>query len=171
METVSGTVTAVRKDKKGFQVDDGEWFSSWDPVSVNRGDSVVFNYKTKGSFKNVAGKIRIDTSAAPAPKSGGRKDYNLGVELGHAANLAQRVMEVMYCEDQMDASEVEVGSAKYWATFSEQTLRAYKVMRALRSKVEGGDDTPDESPVESKPAEVRIEVANPTPDESFEDLF
>ena len=170
METVSGTITAVRKDRKGFQIDNNDWYSSWDPVTAERGDNVVFNYVQKGQYKNIKGKVNVSGSTGSAPvKAGGAKpnNFNLGVELGHAANLAQRVLEVMYCEDQLDAADVEVGSPKYWAIFNEQTLRAYKVMKALRKKVEGGSEE-DEVP------EVTVKVAAPPPTpapEDVEDLF
>lgn len=159
METMTGTVDAVRKDGKGFCIDD-VWYSSWDPVSVSKGDAVVFNFVEKGRYKNIKGKVRVESGGSAPAASGSKvtaKWSNVGVELGHAANLAQRIMEVMYCEDQLDKAEVEIGSAAYYAMFAEQTLRAYKVMKNLRSKVEAGDDAPSSA---VKPAKVE---PNPAP--------
>ena len=169
METITGTITSVRKDRKGFAIGD-EWYSSWDALDVNRGDEVLFNYVQKGRYKNIKGSVKVTGGGAPAPKAGGFKggNNNLGIELGHAANLAQRVMEVMYCEDQLDAADVEVGGAEYWQKFSEQTLRAYKVMKALRTKVSGGEE--EAAPAPEPKLEIKVPAPNPEPTLE-EDIF
>jgi len=134
METISGTVEAVRKDRKGLCIND-VWYSSWDALSVGKGDEVVFNYaeveKGGRTFRNIKGKVRVSGKATP--KSGGSysKGYsNIGVELGHAANLAMRMME------QIPHPRSEVGSTDYMTQFSKFTHDMYQVMKGMRDVIE-----------------------------------
>ena len=171
---MKGTVQAVstKYGKFSVMVDD-VWYGTkeeWAPnPRPSKGDVIEFDNKG-AKWLNKCRIVSSGGAASAAPKSG--RPYtanNIGVELGHAANLAQRVMEVMYCEDQLDASDVEVGSAQYYTIFAEQTLRAYKVMKSLRAKVEKGDDAVTDEP--APPA-----TPEPTPEaveepEDFEDLF
>ena len=153
METISGEVAAVRKDGKGLCIDD-VWYSSWDKLKVERGDNVVFNYVTKGTFNNIKGAVRISTSAPAAGKAGPRPNNLLGVELGHASNLAQRMLELHYTN-----SQVDVESKEYLKHFASQTLKVYEVMQNIRqaiankdAKVEEKKEVPSDNPHLTAPA-------------------
>ena len=78
-----GKVTAMRRDRKGLQLDDGNWYSSFNAIGsdVNKGDEVSFTYVAKGRFNNIQGDIKVTggstggTSPGPAgqeaPRRGG----------------------------------------------------------------------------------------------------
>jgi hypothetical protein len=141
MDTMTGVVDAVRKDRKGLCIND-VWYSSWDPISVNRGDEVLFNFVKKGQYNNIKGKVRVTgkgTAPASSPRSGGGYS-NIGVEIGHASNLAMRTMEqtVTYGE-----SIPEVGSSEYYKMFAERTIEIYNLMKGIRAKVEGKSEDSD----------------------------
>lgn len=150
MQTMSGNVEA--KSKKGNSIRLGDdWFgvfSASDLEHVNRGDDVVFNWEASkcGNFKNIKGKVRISTGASPAggakPKSGGYS--NTGVELGHASNLAMRMME-----QTLVGSNLDIGSADYYRKFLRYTEEMYKLMKGVRAKVDAGEDIGSSSPVET----------------------
>lgn len=131
METISGVVDAVRKDRKGLCIND-VWYSSWDALTCNKGDEVVFNSVAKGRFNNIKGKVNVASSggggsASRGPSGGGYS--NLGVELGHASNLAMRMMEQEKWDVEM------VGSKEYFSAFTKYTMDVYKVMKHIRESV------------------------------------
>lgn len=131
METITGVVESVRKDRKGMCVN-GQWYSSWDALSVNTGDEVLFNYVEKGTFKNIKGKVRV-TGSKPVTSSGGGKSggySNLGVEIGHAANLAMEMMK---------QDKIELDSEEYYGTFATRTVSMFNAMKEIRSIIEKGE--------------------------------
>lgn len=152
MKTISGTIDAVRKDRKGLCIDD-VWYSSWDALTCNKGDEVVFNFIEKGRFNNIKGKVNVSKAGSPSSSGGGGKSYGggfsqTGVELGHASNLAMRMME-----QYMHTFSVEVGSTEYYKKFTEFTMDTYKVMKKLRDAVDGKSET-------SEKPEPKKEVAD-----------
>lgn len=157
METISGVVDAVRKDRKGLCIND-VWYSSWEALTCNKGDDVVFNFIVKGRFNNIKGKVNVASTSA-ATSSGGASSgggySNLGVELGHASNLAMRMMEQEKWDVEM------VGSKEYFSAFTRYTMDVYKVMKQVRESV----GAKSESETKAKPTET------PTEDEGEEDLF
>jgi hypothetical protein len=136
METVTGQVDAVRKDGKGLCIDD-VWYSSWDGLQVSKGDTVVFNYVKKGQYNNIKGKVRV-SSGGPAPSSSApaKKDFNLGVEMGHASNLAMRMMEqtLMHSFPPEQEQALEVGSDEYFRKFMEYTDNIYEIMKRMKDR-------------------------------------
>lgn len=54
---VTGIVSSVRKDGKGFKLDNGSWYSGFTALPVAVGQKVSFGYVQNGDFKNVSGPI------------------------------------------------------------------------------------------------------------------
>lgn len=133
-DQMTGVVEAVRRDGKGFKIGE-DWYSSFNPISgVNRGDEVSFNYARKGQYLNIKGKVTVvgagSTNASRPQASNKPNTFNLGVELGHASNLAMRMME----QRLKSGDPVDVGSKEYYEVFMKDTDTIYKVMSALRDK-------------------------------------
>lgn len=55
MKNTEGIIKVVRKDKKGFQLDDGLWYSSFKELDVVKGDKVAvgFEFSKNGFYKNI----------------------------------------------------------------------------------------------------------------------
>lgn len=141
METISGVVDAVRKDRKGLCIND-VWYSSWDALTCNKGDEVVFNSVAKGRFNNIKGKVNVASSGGGSASRGssGGGYSNLGVELGHASNLAMRMME----QQKWDVEEI--GTSQYYATFTKNTMDIYKVMKQIRESVSSKSESETKTP-------------------------
>ena len=71
MPTASGLIQSVRKDRKGFKIDE-VWYAAFAPDELNgavKGDTVTLEYAEKGQYKNIVkGTVKV-TASAPA---GGR---------------------------------------------------------------------------------------------------
>ena len=54
---VQGIINSMRRDRKGLQLDDGNWYSSYQPLpqGIDRGAQVSFSFNQKGNFKNIVG--------------------------------------------------------------------------------------------------------------------
>lgn len=160
-ETKSGVVEAVRKDGKGFAIDD-VWYSSWDALNINKGDSVVFTYVKKGQYNNIKGKVRTDGTGQPTGSASAnlpKKDFNLGVEMGHASNLAMRMMEQYL---QTTADTVEIGSTEYYKKFAGFTDNIYELMKRLKDSKANANEK--EAQAATPKPEVKSEVSD-------EDIF
>lgn len=56
-----GIIKAVKKDKKGFQLDDGKWYTGFKELSVSKGQAVQFDYTINGDFRNIHnGSLSVD---------------------------------------------------------------------------------------------------------------
>lgn len=72
-DKASGVIKAVRKDGKGFQLDDGNWYGvfSASQLKASKGDFVEFAYKSVikngNEYRNVQGVV----SGTPTSASGG----------------------------------------------------------------------------------------------------
>ena len=145
MEIVKGIVAS--KSRKGNSIKVGDdWFSTFkseDLDHVNWKDEVEFMYETKGKYKNIKGRVEVKSGGSAPVESKGGGYSNLGVEIGHASNLAMRMMEQGDFKD-------EVGSAWYFKRFAEYTKDMYKVMQVIRKNIERGDNE-DKEPVKTKP--------------------
>jgi hypothetical protein len=145
MEKISGVVES--KSRKGNSIKvGGEWYSCFNASDLNHviwKDSVEFMYVQKGQYRNIKGKVEILAGGGGASSSGGGGSRsaggysNLGVELGHASNLAMKVMEQM-----VTVSDIQVGSADYYTQFIEQTEKMYTIMKGIRGKYEAEDAKP-----------------------------
>jgi hypothetical protein len=78
---MTGTITKVRKDRKGFFID-GEWYSVYvdsEMDGANKGSNVSFTFVKKGDWNNVDnGSVKVNAQAAPAPGGAGGKTYSGG---------------------------------------------------------------------------------------------
>ena len=140
MSNVSGMVES--KSRKGNSIKvDGDWYSTFkaeDLNHVNWKDNVVFAFEQKGEYKNIKGKVQRSggSSASPAKSGGGYS--TLGVEMGHASNLAMRMME-QHMNANLD-SAIEIGSPEYYKQFLTYTETVYKLMRQLKAKHEESNE-------------------------------
>lgn len=71
------TIVSMRRDRKGFKLEDDIWYTTYTPMSadIERGDVVTFNYEKKGNFHNIKGGIEKVTGegegTVSAPQSSG----------------------------------------------------------------------------------------------------
>jgi len=163
MAEVNGVVEGVStKFGKYSILVNGTWYSTkmeWAKVQPEKGAQVSFDDGGAKFLKNV--KVlsggSSSGSSAPAPSKG----FNsLGVELGHAANLAMQVM--------LARSPVEPGTAEFYADFVDQTQAIFKVMKTLRTHYENGESTSLELESKVEAAEKRAAPKKRTVEE---DLF
>jgi hypothetical protein len=166
MSTVNGTVEAIstKYGKFSIMVNDN-WYGTkqeWAPNPLpNRGDVVEFD----DGGKNFLKKLRIKSSgggttpsAAPA---GGKRFSTLGVELGHAANLA---MEATLA--QVDPTKEE----EFWKAFDRNTDIAFKLMQRKREVYEAEQNDKPAEEAKIKAVEERLSGSAKS-DESDHDVF
>jgi hypothetical protein len=143
---VKGTVE--RKNDRGSILVNGEWYSSYQGKhtgSVNPGDVVSIGYKLSpdGKWKNIqflnkTGTAPVPAAGTSAPSGGGwQPRNNLGVELGHASNLAMTIAIAV-----ADGEEMIVGGEEFYKLWLDHTNKVYKVMSKLRSLKEKELATP-----------------------------
>ena len=140
MSTVTGTIEAIsRKFGKFGILIDGQWYNTkqeWAPSpEPNTGDTVTFD----NGGKNFIQKLKITGSGGAtggSGGSGGKTFSNYGIEIGHASNLAMRVMEQRL--EQGGASPA-VGGEAYYKQFVEETKTIFRLMKAIRTSIESGD--------------------------------
>ena len=158
MPTITGKVESMRRDKKGVKVN-GEWYSSFNAISgVEWKDEVEFEFEQKGRYNNIKGAVRKLGSGGGGSNSGkysgsGNRSTgysNVGVEVGHASNLAMRMMEQRI---QME-DNIEIGSTDYYKMFMEDTKNVHKIMTALRASIEKGDEPAPKSEVQTEDLET-----------------
>lgn len=154
MEKVTGNVESKSRKGNAIKVG-GEWYSTYAAADLNHiewKDDVEFLYEMKGKYRNIKGavtKVAGGTpSSAPASKGGGYS--NLGVELGHASNLAMRMMH---------DSEHPVGSAAWIKEFVVNTETMYAVMKRIRAKYESDTNAEAKVPTEAKEASDTLKAA------------
>jgi hypothetical protein len=143
MSTVTGQIEAIstKYGKFSIMVNDN-WYGTkqeWAPNPLpNRGDVVEFddggkNFLKKLRIKSAGSGSSASASSAPA---GGKRFSTLGVELGHAANLAMQV------------TLTQVPSEKeedFWKAFDRNTDIAFKLMQRKREAYEADqNDKPAE---------------------------
>lgn len=169
MNKVAGKVESMSKKGNSIKVN-GEWYSVAPQAAATalKGvawkDEVEFLYEQKGQYKNIKGVVSVISGAgSPAANSGrggnGGGYSNIGVEVGHAANLAMNMMEQKIMAD---TTPMMIGSKEYYATFAQYTLDMYKVMKGIRSKIEQPTQVVDIAP---QP------VANDVPELDDGDIF
>ena len=158
MPTIQGKVES--KSRKGNSIKiDGDWYGCFSPADLNHvewKDEVKFSWEAKGEYKNIKGPVVVtgaDSGAGgSAPSASPVRNGNLGVELGHASNLAMRMME------QNASLGCTIGSTEYYQKFAEYTVDMYKVMQGLRTKVSAPDFTSDvKKDVEPVPVDPAVE--------------
>lgn len=168
MATVTGVVENVstKWEKYSIQVN-GNWYSTkieWARVQPEKGAEVSFDDGGGKFMKNVkvlsGGSGGSGSPAGSAAKGG----FNLlGVELGHAANLAMTVTL-----NRGHEAGTGNGSPEFYKDFVEQTQTIYKVMKGLRKHYEEGEST--SSDLEEQVAKVEARSA-PKKRATEEDLF
>jgi hypothetical protein len=152
MGAQSGTVEAVSNkfDKLSVLVNE-VWFSTkqefadeWKYIP-EKGDLIQFDDGGKKFLKKVTKLGSGEVSGGGTGPSKSFKSNTLGVELGHAANLAMTMvlkdMELnLHRSEVTSASEhFAIGSPEFYKTFVEYTEQCKKLMSGLRAKHEAGD--------------------------------
>jgi hypothetical protein len=149
MATVKGTVEGVstKWEKYTIQVN-GTWYGTkmeWATVKPNKGDVVEFDDGGGKYTKN----LKIVTVGSGGPSTGGTyvPKGTLGVELGHAANLAMQVVLAKYAQEKKPHV---IGDKNFYVEFSENTRIIKAVMQGLREEYESTPNKIDDSVVVMK---------------------
>jgi hypothetical protein len=162
MANISGVVEVImtnkfNKDKIAMKlVDDDTWYGQskeWMEVMPDRGDTVEFSGGKTGKYIQYLKILEKADGPAPAAavKSGGKGKFNLGIELGHAANNA---VQLAIAEG---ISDLDVIKAK--------TRDFYDMMKSLREEYEGSEVVQEKAPKASA-----SKKAKPAPKDDFEDF-
>lgn len=141
MAMVNGVVEGVStkfEGKVGILVN-GKWYNTkteWAPSPLpNKGDNVSFD----DGGKNFIKKLKVTGGAPAAGSGGGYGKANIGIEVGHASNLAMRMMEQWVNQETLDDNWI--GSEEYFKMFTDNTLTIYRLMQGIRKSVERGEGT------------------------------
>ena len=132
---VQGTVEAKKKDGTAIKVGEA-WYSAYKGKGlerVNAGDTVRFEFSVNGNFNNIDAKtVQVKKGDNPTPAASGPapKFNQIGVELGHAANLAMQYS--------MHANDLGFALDEWEETTKEIFLR----MKSLRAQAEVGFTRP-----------------------------
>lgn len=104
-QTASGTIEVMKKDNKGFKLDNGVWYSSFDPVEHKKGQRVKVTYTTNGDFKNITQTEMLEApSIMPATSIGD--------------NTKIRSMALSYAKDLCVAGKIGTGDIQeYYEKF------------------------------------------------------
>jgi hypothetical protein len=142
MAIVTGVVEGVstKYDKYSVLVN-GTWYATkmeWATVKPEKGDLVSFDNKGAKFLNNV--KITSKSGYAGATAAGGSsgssnppKNFNLGVELGHASNLAMRMTEFL-----QEGSGKDGSANEFLDVWERNTALIYARMQRLRKMYEEG---------------------------------
>jgi hypothetical protein len=176
MEVIEGAVQSKSRKGNSIKVND-EWYSTFDASDLDHvqwKDVVEFKWEAKGKYRNIKGAVRKVSSGGSSgggSKASAKPWSNVGVEIGHASNLAMRMMEQL--QNDGEGGHPEIGTAEYFRMFTMHTVNVYKVMKAIRSKVEAADgDAPATAKVAEAAEEVKKEDKSEDPDfVDIEDLF
>jgi hypothetical protein len=155
MGVQSGTVEAVstKFDKLSVLVNE-VWYSTKQEFAAEwkyrpeTGDLISFDDGGKKFLKKVNKLGSGEVAGGSVSPSKSFKSNTLGVELGHAANLAMTMTL-----KNVDAGDFAIASPEFYKAFVEYTEQCKKLMSGLRAKHEGGDSevtdfkTPAPAPV------------------------
>jgi len=126
MATVKGVVEGVStKFGKYSVLVNGNWYGTkaeWAKVQPEKGDEITFDDGGGKFLKNV----KVLAGGAGGSGGGDRPKAvfsNLGVELGHAANLGMQVAL---------KGEAKPGTSEFYKDFMDQTENIFKIMKGLR---------------------------------------
>jgi hypothetical protein len=142
MGVQSGTVEAVstKFDKLSVLVNE-VWYSTkqefaeeW-KYKPEKGDLIQFDDGGKKFLKKVNKLGSGEASGGSVSPSKSFKSNTLGVELGHAANLAMQMLG----QQGINLDGDGVGSPSYYKDFVTYTEQIKKLMSGLRAKYEAGD--------------------------------
>lgn len=144
MESIKGTVT----DRTSFNITiDGNKYGAFkgkglEDIQIGDAVQLLWDFDKTGVYRNIKGTPKIISKASgtsgpvfiaaakpswtPAPKN------TLGIELGHAANLAMDMT--------LRAHEPnDVGTPNFYKFFAAHTEKVFQIMKKLREAHERGD--------------------------------
>jgi hypothetical protein len=85
-EQMTGVVEDVNPDNKRFKLNDGNWYSSWNPVEgLGVGKKVSFRYNVKGTYRNVSGTVRVSEMGSVVPAAVGSGGVGASPDTARAA--------------------------------------------------------------------------------------
>lgn len=93
-ETVKGIVKALKKDKKGLQLENGKWYSNQFAAEVDcqKGDEVEVKYTVNGNFNNYT-EVKVLKKAESGKASG--KSYDPSTMLvSYAKDISIESMKI-----------------------------------------------------------------------------
>lgn len=173
MAIVKGVVEGAHdKWEKWNILVDGKWYNTkleWAKVKPVVGDEVEFDDGGRNYTKN----LRVVAAAGPqfaakaSPKGGGKQWSNVGVEVGHATNIAVQIALTKATEE-----GDKIGTDEFFRDFVSITDKVYRMTKALREKYDNPDvgvGTAPEPVVEPE-ATITSTINDETPN-SFEDFF
>lgn len=135
---IEGTVTAVRKDHKGFMLSDGNWYSGkavLNPCPA-KGQGVAFSFAFNGQYRNIASPITIKApppAAKVVAESKGKRagdDYDLNVSKRQALQLAfelTKLVDVGPRENLQEVARAVVELAGILGSFTVPELAAQAI--------------------------------------------
>ena len=130
MPTASGLIQSVRKDRKGFKIDE-VWYSGYTPDELNgasKGDTVTLEYTEKGQYKNIVkGTVQV-TASAPAGGGGGS-----GYTKGGGDKQFRSVPEL----NRIDALKLAVDTVPQGNDLKAQVQHIIKLAKAYVAFIEG----------------------------------
>lgn len=97
--TTEGKVKCMKKDRKGFQLEDGMWYSGFDVLTAKKGDNVKVGYKINGNFRNISS---LDVLNGESNPSNG--EFHLSIEQvrTNALNAAIKINRSMNADELPD---------------------------------------------------------------------
>jgi hypothetical protein len=161
MAIVTGVVEGVstKYDKYSVLVN-GTWYATkmeWATVKPEKGDNITFDNKGAKFLNNVkitssfrGGPAGSSATSAGNSTSSPPKNFNLGVELGHASNLAMRMTEFL-----QEGSGKDGSANEFLDVWERNTALIYARMQRLRKMYEEGAVQ-----AEGKAAYVKDEIEN-----------
>lgn len=93
-DKMTGTITAKARTGKSIQLDDDNWYSAFNASQigeVEKGDTVEFQYRVNGRYRNIQGNVTKSSggaeastggSKAPTTRSTGGRSYRANGEEG-----------------------------------------------------------------------------------------
>jgi hypothetical protein len=173
MSKVTGVAEVVLNPNKWGNISilvNEEWYSCKPEQArfaiPNKGDSVEFD---NGGKKYINNLVITSGSTGTAPTGSYKgtaskaKPYSsLGVELGHASNVAKDMANSFFAGE-------DVGSADWYKYWMEHTQKVYKLMSALRDRYENPEETAPA--VEEDSVEVMHSKKPSVAETSLEDIF
>lgn len=146
--SVTGVVKSVRKDRKGFQLEDGEWYSAFNASQlkdVERGNNVAFDVKINGKYKNIQGNVKVtgnsggteessdEVSGFPIAQTASSRAINRQNALTNAVTIVGKYGEV---EDVHEAADLIIEIAQKFEYYTTGDMDFDMAKEALAAMTE-----------------------------------
>ena len=99
-----GIVKSIKKDGKGLQLTDGNWYSGFAQLECSKGDEVEITYVVNGQWKNI--KTITTTKKATVSQSEAREDKAKTMLVSYAKDLVVAMIQyAAHNEKEFDLKE------------------------------------------------------------------